>query len=766
VAEAVPFKYRAFLSYSHRDTGWAKWLHARLEGFGIDKDLIGRETPVGPVPKTLRPIFRDREDFSGGHTLADATVTALDASAALIVICSTVSAGRPAVNEEVRLFRWRHPDRPVIPVIIDGTWPDNFPPALRYELAADGTITDRTVTVLGPDLRESADGKSLGLAKIIAGLTGLAPDDVYRRAERQRRKQARLRAAVAAVIVALAIGGGGFFWQAHQQKQTLAEIAALVDKYSLTTPAQAAGPGAKQSLTEAITAIAEGAATDPRYAKALALLKAGKPDEAEPLLKAIAEDKEKRADKDAKDAAAAYRNLASIARVSDPGRARDYYARAARLDPSDVNGMMQNGWFQQEAGQLDAAHAAYARVIAMAKPGADDEDLVSAIFGMGDIEQQRGNLGAALATYHEAETIADRLAKSDPGNAQWQRDLSVSYERVGDVQVEQGNLPAALASYQADIAIKDRLAKSDPGNAGWQRDLSISYERVGDVQVAQGNLPAALASYQAEFAIMDRLAKSDPGNAGWQRDLLVSHIKVGDVQVAQGNLPAALASYQASLAIIDRLAKSDPGNAGWQRDLSISYERVGDVQVAQGNLSAALDSYQASLAIADRLAKSDPGNTGWQRHLSVSYARVGNVQVAQGNLPAALASYQAEFAIMDRLAKSDPGNAGWQRDLAVSYSKLGDVFVKQAKDEDARQNYRSALAIMERLSAADDTNLQWQADVIEYNYKLAMSGDSPADRFVFVITQLRNLKSKRELSTEQARWLTEAEIRLAELRAR
>jgi hypothetical protein len=58
------FKYRAFLSYSHRDTAWAKWLHRALETYRIDKDLVGRETAHGPVPKTLRPIFRDREDFS------------------------------------------------------------------------------------------------------------------------------------------------------------------------------------------------------------------------------------------------------------------------------------------------------------------------------------------------------------------------------------------------------------------------------------------------------------------------------------------------------------------------------------------------------------------------------------------------------------------------------------------------------------------------------------------------------------------------------
>jgi hypothetical protein len=62
------------------------------------------------------------------------------------------------------------------------------------------------------------------------------------------------------------------------------------------------------------------------------------------------------------------------------------------------------------------------------------------------------------------------------------------------VPVAQGNLPEALKSYQADLAIADRLAKADPGNAGWQRDLSVSYNKIGDVLVAQGNLPEALKS--------------------------------------------------------------------------------------------------------------------------------------------------------------------------------------------------------------------------------------------------------------------------------
>ena len=50
-------KYRAFLSYSHRDSAAAKRLHGRLEDFRVDKDLVGRETTMGAVPKQLRPIF-------------------------------------------------------------------------------------------------------------------------------------------------------------------------------------------------------------------------------------------------------------------------------------------------------------------------------------------------------------------------------------------------------------------------------------------------------------------------------------------------------------------------------------------------------------------------------------------------------------------------------------------------------------------------------------------------------------------------------------
>ncbi len=74
----------------------------------------------------------------------------------------------------------------------------------------------------------------------------------------------------------------------------------------------------------------------------------------------------------------------------------------------------------------------------------------------------------------------------------------------------QGDLKAALKSYSDSLAIFERLAKSDPGNADWQRDLSVSYNKVGDVQMAQGDLKAALKSYSDSRAIFERLAQIRP----------------------------------------------------------------------------------------------------------------------------------------------------------------------------------------------------------------------------------------------------------------
>jgi tetratricopeptide (TPR) repeat protein len=632
----VAFKYRAFLSYSHADSAVAQRVHRRLEAFHIDSELVGRVTPAGAIPKTLRPIFRDRNDFDAGSSLNEQTGAALDDSAALIVLASPNAARSRYVNEEVLLFKSHHPDRPVVPLIADGAPGDPerecFPRALRFVVAPDGAITDTPADVLAADLRESGDGFELALAKVVARLLGLSPDDIYRRAERARQRRTRILAGLAGVFLFLAVAAAGsavYAWQQLKTNEaflnaTLQTATGIVN----TAVAQAEKYNVPRTTTLELLTQAEvlfddmarfGRATpELRYRKAWMLIQFA-------------------------------RNYAVL---GDTGKQREHATNAFRL------------------------------LAALAAEKPDDtsyqRNLAVAYNEVGEVQVTQGDLMAALTSFQAGFTIVERLTASDSGNAGWQHDLWVSDEKIGNVQVARGKLPDGLTSYRAGLAIIEQLATSNPSNGSWQRDLSVSYDKIGGVQVTQGNLPAALASYQSGFAIIQQLAQSTPGNAGWQRDLAVSYNQIGAVQVAQGNLSAALISYRASLAIIEGLTRSDQGNAVWQYDLGFGNEKIGDVQLAQGNFAAALNSYQANHEVIERLANADPGNSVWQRDLSVSYAKIGDVEAAQGNLPAALTSYKAYLAICEGLAKSDPDNAVWQRDLIISYVKIANVAPAQA----------------------------------------------------------------------------------------
>jgi hypothetical protein len=44
------FKYRAFLTYAHKDEEKARWLRKKLENFRVPKHLIGQNSPFGPIP--------------------------------------------------------------------------------------------------------------------------------------------------------------------------------------------------------------------------------------------------------------------------------------------------------------------------------------------------------------------------------------------------------------------------------------------------------------------------------------------------------------------------------------------------------------------------------------------------------------------------------------------------------------------------------------------------------------------------------------------
>jgi tetratricopeptide (TPR) repeat protein len=652
----LDFKYRAFLSYSHSDTAWAKWLHKRLEGFPM-RGLTGRDTPLGPVPKTLRPIFRDREDFSAGHSLTEQTIANLDASAALVVLCSPASAQSHYVNEEVRLFKARHPERPVVPVIVDGKPGDPirecFAPPLRFEVDASGTATDRPSGVLAADLREEGDGRELALAKVVAALIGVPSDEVFRRAERERKRQARNRKGVAAAIILLAIGGGYFLYSAQHRGAVLIDTAAACALY---LPKDKAPSGPQDALGQCIAALQtlqKGAATDPRDAEILKLIGEGKKEEAEKLQLQVAQDDKAAGIARSKKAAERYRGIAATAGLADPKKAREYYAEAAKLDPDNTRGMLLHGDMEYFAGNLADAERVYSAVLAaVSVKGLNDLDAYWANLCLGDIYRARGDLAASM----NASAKAERLLPRD-------------YQRVGK----------ALLAHDCGLAIRARF-DTNPANAQLSYDdLVITDEFV--VNGEEFDFVFTLKAYRAKLETISRLAKADPSNLAWQDDLSVAYVKVGRLFHAHGDLVGALAFYKDSFAVRDRLAKADPGNRQWQYDLALAYRHLAETG----------DNPEENWTKVVAILKALDG--GKRRRPAITKAEV-NLAAVTGDYTKAVALMKELADMVEKTDTADNGKAG-----AETARELGGL----AWYELLARHFQAALAASERaLSLAPD----------------------------------------------------------------
>lgn len=207
------FKYRAFISYSHKDEAWATWLHRAIERYRVPRRLVGRTSRDGSVPRRLFPIFRDREELPTSADLGATIREALRASRYLIVICSPAAAQSRWVNEEIATFKALVGEGRVLCLIVDGepnasdrgegATQECFPEALRFRSAAPGEVRERAEPIAA-DARRGKDGRADALLKMIAGLLGVDYDELKQR-DRRRRRWRRVRFAAAVFVAALLV---------------------------------------------------------------------------------------------------------------------------------------------------------------------------------------------------------------------------------------------------------------------------------------------------------------------------------------------------------------------------------------------------------------------------------------------------------------------------------------------------------------------------------------------------------------------------------
>jgi tetratricopeptide (TPR) repeat protein len=261
----TPFKYRAFISYSHSDEKWARWLHHSLETYRLPKQLVGAVTEYGPVPARFTPVFRDRDELATATNLGATLIAALEQSACQIVICSRKAAKSRWVNEEILTFKRLGKSHRIFSLVVDGEPGASasadpqladlecFPKALIYRLGEDGNLTEERGEPIAADVRPRKDRKQDALLKLLAGMLGIGLDELKRREarRRQRRMVALVTASVTGMLITSALATAAWLARNEAQRQraiavTEAETARrttefMVGLFKVSDPSEARG---------------------------------------------------------------------------------------------------------------------------------------------------------------------------------------------------------------------------------------------------------------------------------------------------------------------------------------------------------------------------------------------------------------------------------------------------------------------------------------------------------------------------------------------
>ena len=257
------FKYRAFISYSHADEKWARWLHRSLETYRIPKRLVGQKTAMGAVPAKLAPVFRDREELASATDLGSKLTEALEGSACQIVICSRSAASSHWVNEEILAYKRLGRSDRIFSLIVDGEpyasgtsgeeQEECFPPALRFQVGADGNLTQTPAEPIAADARPGKDGKAHAKVKLIAGILGVGFDDLRQRELQRRNRRLAIisTSAVAGMVFAIGLATTAIIARndaerqrerAEKEAETARSTASfMIDLFAVSDPGEARG---------------------------------------------------------------------------------------------------------------------------------------------------------------------------------------------------------------------------------------------------------------------------------------------------------------------------------------------------------------------------------------------------------------------------------------------------------------------------------------------------------------------------------------------
>jgi tetratricopeptide (TPR) repeat protein len=561
-------RYRAFLSYSHRDKAWADWLHKALETYRLPAALVGRETPLGPIPARLAPVFRDRDELAAATDLSHEINDALAGSLFLVVVCSPAAAASRWVNEEIIAFKRVHGDARVRAIIVDGEpfsgdpATECFPQALRHRFNAAGEMTTEPAEPIAADARPQGDGKKFALSKLVAGLTGARLDELIQR--EQQRRNARL-ATLAAGLAALVLVLSALTWDALRQRNAarLAQAEAQAQRAQAEFQRDEA-----QSLVEFML-------TDLRQR----LDAVGRLD----VLEAVGT------------------RLSESYAKQDPAQLdADALGRRARVQ-------LLLGEIDNTRGDLDTALAQYQQAAATTgellrrDPNQAQRifDHAQSVFWVGQIAWQRGDADVAKTHFTQYHDYARQLVALDPANDDWQMELNYGLSNLGTLAMDQGDFAAAERHFEDALAVARALSQAQPDDAERSMNTGTSLAWLADAVLRQGKFERALELRLEEIAIYEAWLATRAADADVRQLLASARQRLAQVQLAMGRPEDALANAALAASLADGLLAADSDNIERADRASLAHAIAGEAQMHLGAYAQARQSLLRSIAVAD-----------------------------------------------------------------------------------------------------------------------------------------------------------------------
>ncbi|QAU49671.1 toll/interleukin-1 receptor domain-containing protein [Bradyrhizobium guangzhouense] len=664
-------RYRAFISYSHKDADWGKWLHRELEKFRVSRDLVGRDTPMGAIPANLRPIFADREEFASGPSLKEATAHALSSSEFLIVVCSPRAAKSVHVNEEIRLFKASGRSSRVIAIIVDGEPNDAqaecFPPALKHRVTAEGTLSDLDDEPVAADARESADGRDLAKLKVIAGLLGIGLDEIRRRAARAARRRLAAVSAIAATMGVLAIAAGVEAWIAHERRRE-----------------------AEQRLDWALETARSVTAKTTNFKSRF-----GVP---APVIAELLQEVER-----------------LLGRLSEQGvRSAELASREAQLYGALADGHMDTGDVTKaliDAEQSLAKLTQYASEKGMSPDTRND--IAWAHLRVGDILKQENRLGDANKQFVLAKELLEALARDYPADPRWQESLAAALKRLADLLSTQGKLDAARASIDLVIKADRALLQRYPAHNPYKYNLILALNSLGDLILNSTSAEDAYTSYNEALSISSSLASSDASNVDWMGALAQSKQNVGISLERRGRSAEAIEFYRGAREIRRKISDLDPTNVQKLDKLAFVVSSTAYLLQTTGHLQEAELGFADVVSIRRKITSLDPLNNWEKGTFCIALMQLGQVRFNLGATDASMTVFEEAVSACAASMHADPSNSAIKSAQLVN---LGSISIVKEARGDAKG---SLAAVEEMVRLADELQANEATSVLKVSEALA-----------------------------------------------